>query len=402
MLIAGLSILGGAFLLRSVSERSIANNYFLSTQAFWLAEAGIQRSFWELNHNGCGGCPDPTCDACTISGTSSLGSGNYSAYITSGYSGGTITSTGTFSDPNTNSAQRTIQATISTESVWRYGIFCQGNIRFQNSASTDSYDSDKGDYNALLAGGTYNIGTNGDVGTNSTAQPAITLENSSQINGDAGVGSTDWTAGIALNGSGGVAGQKTGGVDILMPSVPVPDTPTGGWWTFALPEGTTSLPSGSYTAASVTLDNKHDLSITGDVTLYVTGNIDLGNDAKLDIATGGKLTLYINGTFTVAQTASVNNLSKIPSDFRLYSRYSGSDSGVTFNNNTALYGAIYAPDSGVTLEQSFDLYGSVVSGSASLFNSTQVHYDEALGRDETPFTTPIYVSDNWHESPAPF
>jgi type II secretory pathway component PulK len=38
MIIAFLSILAGAFLTRSVSERSVASKYFDSTQAFWFLE----------------------------------------------------------------------------------------------------------------------------------------------------------------------------------------------------------------------------------------------------------------------------------------------------------------------------------------------------------------------------
>jgi hypothetical protein len=52
MIIAFLSILAGAFLTRSVSERSVASKYFDSTQAFWLAEAGISRAMKDFRTNG--------------------------------------------------------------------------------------------------------------------------------------------------------------------------------------------------------------------------------------------------------------------------------------------------------------------------------------------------------------
>jgi len=48
MVIMGLSILGAAFLMRSVSERVVASKYFDSTQAFWLAEAGINQAIKNL------------------------------------------------------------------------------------------------------------------------------------------------------------------------------------------------------------------------------------------------------------------------------------------------------------------------------------------------------------------
>lgn len=52
MVIVALSLLAGAFLTRSISERSITSKYFDSTQAFWLAEAGISRGINDFKTNG--------------------------------------------------------------------------------------------------------------------------------------------------------------------------------------------------------------------------------------------------------------------------------------------------------------------------------------------------------------
>ena len=52
MVIMVLSILGAAFFIRSVSERVVASKYSDSTQAFWLAEAGISRELiWMETHS---------------------------------------------------------------------------------------------------------------------------------------------------------------------------------------------------------------------------------------------------------------------------------------------------------------------------------------------------------------
>jgi len=51
MVIMVLSILGAAFLIRSVSERAVASKYFDSTQAFWLAEAGVSRALIAMEAN---------------------------------------------------------------------------------------------------------------------------------------------------------------------------------------------------------------------------------------------------------------------------------------------------------------------------------------------------------------
>lgn len=51
MVIVVLSILGAAFLMRSISERSVVSKYFDSTQAFWLAEAGVSQALVEMEAN---------------------------------------------------------------------------------------------------------------------------------------------------------------------------------------------------------------------------------------------------------------------------------------------------------------------------------------------------------------
>jgi len=73
MIIAALSILAAAFLLRSVSERAVAGKYFDSTQAFWLAEAGVNKAVAQLRGYFNNLVPIPP---------DSLGPGEYSASIT--------------------------------------------------------------------------------------------------------------------------------------------------------------------------------------------------------------------------------------------------------------------------------------------------------------------------------
>lgn len=51
LVILVLAALGGIMLSRSISERSLTQRYTESTQAFWLAEAGVSRSLKELGAN---------------------------------------------------------------------------------------------------------------------------------------------------------------------------------------------------------------------------------------------------------------------------------------------------------------------------------------------------------------
>jgi len=394
-----LTILGAAFLTRSISERSVASEYYYSTQAFWLAEAGIQQSLWELNHNNCAGCSPCGANRC-VSGT--LSGGSYIATISSGNT--TITSTGSF--PNAT-VQRTVMGTLNpSQSVFQYGIFSSNTISFSNSASTDSYDSSRGDYNALLPDGTHNVGKNGDVGTDSTAAGAITLNNSAIIKGDAGVGG-DPVSGIqppppqppAVDQH--ITGSRNGGVNIDFPAVPVPTPPAGSWspCTVCKLTGTDNKPlaSGSYSATVFSLSNSSQLNINGDVTLYITGDFALQNSSQLKISSGGNLTLYVDGTFSIGNSAQLNNVTKIPNNLTFYSRYSQPTGGVNFANSGSLYGTVYAPQTHVDISNSFEIYGALVAKSTSLFNSTKIHYDEVLKNRPTPFATSTYSIQNWRE-----
>lgn len=73
MVIVVLTVLGAALLVRSISEKNVTDKYFDTTQAFWLAEAGISRARYDFNANG---------SFQTISATA-LGPGGYNVEVVS-------------------------------------------------------------------------------------------------------------------------------------------------------------------------------------------------------------------------------------------------------------------------------------------------------------------------------
>ncbi len=408
MVIAVLTMLGASFMLRSTSENKISNNYFKSNQALWLADAGIQKAVWELNKNSCAGClqcgtvtpcADCTCNSADKCVSGTFGSiGDYDAKIDSANT--TITSIG--SVPNRSAAisiPRKTQVNLvgnGTGPFFNYALFTNGSISLSNSALIDSYDSSKGNYNV---GG--NIGAHGDVGTNSIGTPAITLSNTTAINGDVSVGGSNPDTGIGIYNSAVINGMKSGSINVPLDPVSVP-TPPAGW----LPctscslwgTNTGDLGSGSYSASSLSLSNSSQLNINGNVTLYITGNVSLSNATMLKINPGGKLTLYVDGVLSLSNTAEFNNLSKTPSNLNIYSRKSGG-SGVTFSNSTVMYGTVYAPDTTVTFSNSFQAYGAIVAKSTTLSNTSQIHYDEALRQSsgQGGGGSTSYTISNWQE-----
>src|SRR3989338_1972204 len=156
IVIAVLTVLGLAVISRSVSERSIAVRYAESTQAFWLAEAGVSRALDELRDNF-DGLP-----AGNNLWNTALGGGGY--YVDLGaISGSSRTATvhGFIPFNAPFRAERIIQVDIAKTLPFWYALFGDEEVKITGSAIIDSYNSSQGQYIGNP------IQKNGDLGTNS-------------------------------------------------------------------------------------------------------------------------------------------------------------------------------------------------------------------------------------------
>lgn len=129
LVIAVLTILGVAIFNKSVSERSLAQKYVDSTQAFWLAEAGVNQALSALRNNY---------NTASVSATE-LGEGGFSASISSSGSNKTVFSTGEVPFGTTARASRAIQAEISKDippNFYDNAIYSAEKIRLNGNAYT--------------------------------------------------------------------------------------------------------------------------------------------------------------------------------------------------------------------------------------------------------------------------
>src|SRR5438128_9619424 len=169
MMVILLSITGASSLFTGITARA-TGNVLGGTTAFHIADAGINHAVREMA-NG-----DGTNDFSTIflasNGTQIVSNNNFNggSYTVTRQDSGLcpsrvkIRSVGT--GPNGSTAR--IEAWVQNTATFGSGAICsKGNISFSGSI-IDSYDSSKGDYNAPLGGGTYNKGSNGNVGSNGT------------------------------------------------------------------------------------------------------------------------------------------------------------------------------------------------------------------------------------------
>ncbi len=399
-MILTLSVLGSSIFLRSIAEGRLSQRYYASSQAFWLADAGIQRSLWELNYNSCAGFISSTSVACT-SCSCGAGSKTLAASITGGDYDLTLNSTNTSvtavgsypSRSATNKTTRSVSVTLGGAALYAYGIYAKGAIDINNNALVDSYNSGSGSY------GGANIATNGSVGTNDTTSNAIDIGNNATIKGNVSTGS----GGTIDAGSGvTITGTQTSTNNRTLSSVTVPSSLTGLTSSGALTlsnNGSTVITAGSYKYSNISTGNNCTITISGNVSLYLTSTssaLSTGNNMTFTITSGSNLTLYTDGRLDFSNN-SIANANATPSSFQIYSTYSSSSgsAGVEFDNNGTVYAAVYAPDTDVDLNNNVTFYGAVVGRTVDLANNVNFHYDEALSSITTSGSS--YSASNWQE-----
>ncbi|GAH43936.1 unnamed protein product [marine sediment metagenome] len=232
------------------------------------------------------------------------------------------------------------------------------------------------------------------IGTNSNLVDSIVLQNNSTVNGDVVVGLGGNPDDVIRNNGATVTGSTTTLTQIVeLPSVTVPESleslPSLG----TINENTTINTSARY--SSIDLGNSETVIISGDVTLYIIGDIALGNSAELQIVEGASLTLYLGGDFEGKNSSCVNNLTQDPQQLIIY----GLDSceSMVFKNGSDFYGSIYAPNAEVVMQNSSDVYGAVTAESFEQKNSSTFYYDASLRDVNTSNELVHFVISNWSE-----
>ncbi len=155
---------------------------------------------------------------------------------------------------------------------------------------------------------------------------------------------------------------------------------------------------GSYVVvlgSNINLKNNQTLLINGDVTLYVTDGIILGNSAEVQIDNDSSLILYLGGNFEGKNSSTFNNLTQDTKKLQIYCL--DSCENMQFKNGSDFYGVIYAPNADVIMNNSANLYGSVVARSFEQMNSSTFNYDASL-RDASVNNEAVrFAVTNWHE-----
>ncbi len=313
---------------------------------------------------------------------------NSEALFTYGVTGAGGTEYNVVSEGTSSKAVRKIYSTLRLRGPFEFAVFAKDTIELKNGTIIDGFNFDTDDENLK-------------VGTNSIAAGAVTLNNSSVINGDVvvGVGGDpaaviDMASGVTITGRTYAQTQENELPDVTVPSWLVA-SPSGG----VVKNATTISTSGRLEGINV--GNNEVIVIDEPVTLYVTGDITLGNDASLQIGGPGdtdndaSLVLYVGGSIEGKNSCGFNNLTRDATCFEMYGM--GGCTKVDFKNSSDFYGAIYAPEADLVLRNSGDVYGSIVVENFELKNSANIYYDAAL-RDKTQDDSLVkFVVKSWRE-----
>lgn len=218
-----------------------------------------------------------------------------------------------------------------------FGFVGLDSFNASGNATVDSY---------LSSAGSYTSGTaraNGDVLTNGN----MNLNGNVKIYGDATYGSSYSANGGAGVVSPGTLSQSSSSVSYAAPTLPTSYTSMGNL--NGSGNGSLNLTNGNYYFTNFSTSGNFTLNTTGQVSIYVGGNINL--------------------------SGNVNTTGNLPSNLKIYTTQS---SGVNISGNANLYADIYAPNSPINVSGNGQFFGRAIGKSFSISGNAGFHYDESL------------------------
>lgn len=317
-------------------QQKMVSQLTLSRQSYYLAEAGVEDVVYRLMNGQTVGTTE----------TLSLGGSTATTVTTDTASGKEVSSTG-----SVNQFVRKVKAdlTIGDGVAFHYGI--------------------------QVGTGGFTLGNNAGVNGNVYANGSITGNNGSFISGDAfAVGSV---SGVSVSGT-----TQTG---LPAQNFPITEEQISSWKAEALVGG--SVGSQSLSGTSNTLGPKKisgDLSLSGNSrlkmtgSLWITGNLSLGNGAEVYLDSGyGSAggVIIVDGSVSLSNGSSFTG-SGAESSYIMVLSTSTSGSAISLGNNAGAV-ILYAPYGTVQLSNNAAVE-QVSAKTISLSNNTIINYNTGI------------------------
>lgn len=355
-LMAMLSVIAIVALNRANTDVDMSFNQLHGDQAFYTAEAGIERAHLMLN-------ADKTWNAGFVN--EPLGNGLYTVTVTDVNTVPALFDTVILHATGTvDGSEAEIEAWLVPERYhpFDFALFGDTTVTMSNSACTDSYNSDSGSYGATLDHTDATVGSNGE----------LLLENIASVGGDV-ISAVE--GGITIDNEAVVRGDTITGVDPR--EIDIIDSSEYDW---ALDNSiaTTGI-SGTYTYDPVTYELHVGARETAVLStgVYYFSDIVLEQNAIIELEPGAEVIIYMTGDLTL-RNSSTFNADGTPDQLIIYS----TGDLLSLGNNTALTAAFYGPDATFILDNYTDFFGSVVCDLIDFRNNVCFHYDRSLAQIE--------------------
>jgi len=364
LMVMGLvSLAAGGALLSGQLDLRTAARLKMSIQAFYIAEAGLNHGWDELQNSD--GVNDFRTLSTAAGGTTLFrkrdfddGSYTVTAEAVAGSDPGRVkvTSTGCLpaGDPCPSGHSKAVmEAEFRRQSLFLCALCGKEGVTLSGGSQTDSFDSRKLPYTILTAGSEGDVLSNGNI---------LLSGVTTRVKGNAVAGGSVLKIGATVSGA-SMSGAP------LRPYLPVspcgPPYSTGVGITGGIYDPTTGQLRGSGVVPIVLAPGS-----------YCFSSIDLS---------GGVSTLAISGPVTISLTAhslltggGIQNPTLVTENLKIFSSVSSVKGGLDIAGGPLVYMAVYAPNARVVVSGSGDLYGSVVGATVSAATGAKFHYDKRL------------------------
>jgi hypothetical protein len=386
-------------LLRLSGHYRVTEKNFRTLAALNLAEAGVERTIWELNK---GVVADWTGDILVrrlaLSGIQTddgAAVGEVDIVIFHPASDNPVVeATGRVPWAEGLPVSRTLRVVLRRgfRSHFDFGIFGDEGVDLHGNAYTDSYNSVYGPYDPLAPGDL------GDLGTNAGGPQDVYLVNNTTINGNCLSGfESQPNVVIVTENNAEITGTRTALEEPKpLPVYPPPLLADRGSYDLA-PNREDGLITESGKYSSFSLGPNSKVTVSGQVTLFVDGDFTMNSNSVLEIAPGSEVEIILgSGAFIQRSNTQINNLSRDPRALAIL----GTEDfhSMTFRSNSDFFGVVYVPEATIDFYANADFFGSIVANYLHLSSNAGIHYDESLGEWEkygVQLTT--YVVKSWQE-----
>jgi hypothetical protein len=406
ILTLGLAIFLASYLKMAMGAYRLSDRSFYSNSSLNLAEAGLEEGLYALNNSDWTGWSLTDGHMNRTITNVALGSGANGTIKVKVYDYATDESPRIVAEGRATLMQganviKQIEIEASKKSFWANGIVAKDTIDFKGgSAYVDSFDSMDP---AHSTGGMYNFSKrkdNGSVSSISVNTDALSMSNV-EVWGYAATGGSPLTVGP----EGQIHGVSTPAwMDVDPDRIRTDFTanfasiyaPTSFDQIYTNVSGTVDLgTSGSTTvirASEIVNKDGEVTQILGDVTLVVTGDIDIKGEITID--NDSSLTVYVDGDVGIGGEGVLNQ-SGFSKNLIMYG--TGSSQTIKLHGNGAIQAAIFAPNADLELKGGGGtgvFIGAVVAETVFFNGDYEFHYDEDL---EKVGLSDVYSVDRWRE-----